>query len=278
MFDMGKPVSLAAIKTLADGRVVLVDHAGQEHSPVAGIIERSYEREHKGPKILSQTALNPAVGIRFHPDDGLLAFPTVFVLDTNTRPDTGLSASCVATVFPQRGISFFIQGMEFANSTCHPDLFALRMLLTAIDAKLGVDRDKARFAVVVDSNLADLRAIQERTRPILGDYYLPEWAYMTFASDAAGDMAVNKIMRVADKRASELLDYLERTGGAGSKADAAPYATFARWYYPSYSGSGICPGWIPAQSAPLEQFQEKLAAMGIGGAEDRSLSNDSHQG
>lgn len=265
--DMGQPVSVTALTRLADGRIAFLDGAGKEHMPIAGVIERSYERDTgKAPKVLSQTALHPEAGIRFHPDDGLLAFPTVFVIDTNTRPQTGLSACCMATLFPQRGGKYFIQGMEFANASCHPDLFALKTLLSNVDAKLGPDRGKARFAVVVDSSLGDLPAIRERQQPILDDYYLPEWAYLMFASDAASDAAVNKLMRVVDKRASELLEFLERTGGAGTMSDAAPHARFARCYFPAYSPTGSCPDWIPAQSAPVDHLQEKLSAIGVTGS------------
>lgn len=65
------------------------------------------------------------------------------------------------------------------------------------------------FGIIVDSDFGSLSAINNRTIPILDDFYLPENIQLIYASsDKKNDTFLNEAISFCDKIAKQVLDSL----------------------------------------------------------------------
>ncbi|KAA6179287.1 hypothetical protein F3K50_02940 [Pseudomonas marginalis] len=69
-----------------------------------------------------------------------------------------------------------------------------------------------RVGVVVDSELGDHVAINNRTKPYYRDHLLPDNMSLIYASDAAAETFLNEMIKMNDKNASELIKAVMQKG------------------------------------------------------------------
>jgi hypothetical protein len=212
-----EPVTARGIEILPTGEVVLL---GVDRKPLPsgrGFIERSYARP-KGRKVLSKTALREAGPINISADRALLNFDTIFALDTNTREINGRRVSVASIVrgqcSTQDGQSYLfyapIQCIEFRDidPDCHPDLLAVKTYLSGIESDPEFP-SIGKVALIIDSHLGNLEAINARELPILDNFFLPKYVTLVYATDAAVDCIQNKLLRECDRHANLLLTQIE---------------------------------------------------------------------
>lgn len=214
-FQMGDAMA-TSIEVVA-GQIAFRNAKGQRVVPKSGTIRSEYARQ-KGPKVLSASALRMDVPLHYSPDYALLSYDVIMAVDSNSRTIGRVEVSVAAIMacrWRTREFPFPLvdvgptQAIEFRQTKHHPDLVAWVQLLKGVDANPEFKKH-GKLALIVDSHLGNIEAMQNRTMPILGDFYLPEWATFFYASDAAADSFVNKVLRQADKHATELLDQLTR--------------------------------------------------------------------
>ena len=71
--------------------------------------------------------------------------------------------------------------------------------------------DERKVGIIVDSDLGNIPDYNNRKKPILGDYYLPENFELIFASDKVSDNLFNKMIKLSHKLSKEFLpQYLIR--------------------------------------------------------------------
>ncbi|MFZ1640996.1 MAG: hypothetical protein WAV07_06065 [Candidatus Contendobacter sp.] len=169
------------------------------------------------------------------PNDALLQFDTIFAIDSNTRQINGCPVSVAAITLGKwatRGMHPTIrfastQAMEFRCVDCHPDLLALKCFFENFKSTPGIDA-AGKVGVIIDSHLGNLTKIESRLIPILDECYLPSWATIVYASDAASDRLPNVLLRNSDKAANDLLCQIE--GADWSEESPFPFSDHATYF------------------------------------------------
>lgn len=148
------------------------------------------------------------------PDLALLGHRHVVVIDGNEREISGRRVTVVATIRarcePGSGyIEHYVSdAFEFHELDLNADLVAIRIICSEFE-KLRKSNESFEVAFVIDSDLGKFRDFRARTIPIYEDWFLPDWAHLVFASDAAADSLVNKLLRLAHSTSIEVLDVIE---------------------------------------------------------------------
>nr|WP_314433948.1 hypothetical protein [uncultured Brevundimonas sp.] len=182
--------------------------------------ERSYARP-KGPKVVSRIPqANP--DLSFDETPALLAnFDRVCAVDTNSRLVHGrmISATGVVTLHREGipGPAGLETGWRFDVPLClqFDELRVEREnfgWLTALASlrRRGFFTASDRVGVIVDSDLGNLRAYNERTKPVVEDHFLPPNATLIYASaDTGKESLINRALGMADTSASLMLQGLE---------------------------------------------------------------------
>lgn len=209
--------AMASSLAIRGDELIFLNGMGQRVYPAKGTISNQYQRP-KSPKVLSEAPLDMARPLRYSPDYAVLSYQTIIAVDSNSRHLFGQEVSAAAVIFGKLNSEALPNPMldvfpgpviEFRNVKGHPDLVAWREALKGIANNPNFN-PAGKLALIVDSHLGDHAKIQAREIPIAGDFFLPEWASIFYASDAATDGLVNKMLRMADKAATALLDELGR--------------------------------------------------------------------
>jgi hypothetical protein len=89
------------------------------------------------------------------------------------------------------------------------------------------------FGIVADCHMNDHPLINARVQPIRANFFLPPEFWMFYAStDKSGDSAVNKLLRFADKRATEIREWNRKNPrdlGWQPLPPNAPYRAMRKW-------------------------------------------------
>lgn len=141
-------------------------------------------------------------------------FDYIFAMDTNTYPQKCDDFFCsVAAIY--YGEVQRISDYE-RNMTCKPYMIidwyhpcALKIetvtwmeVIKKLQERISANR---KVGIVIDSELGNLEGYNNRTIPILGQWYLPENYTFMYATADATDEWCNKIIRECDKSASRRL-------------------------------------------------------------------------
>lgn len=231
---MGKPVSLRGVGLSPTGELLMIGKEGTPLKHASARVERSYPRE-KGPKILSRVHLPKDSPLLADPDRALFQFDTLFAIDSNTRIIRDQSVSIAAIVLckwvqkePIPLIGYApTQAIEFRNIDCHPDLLAWKHFLLRFEEQKNFSQI-GKVALIADSHLGDLAKIESREQPILDNFFLPKWASIVYASDAAKDRITNILLREADNSATNLLNQIE--DGDWREESQEPFFDHGRYF------------------------------------------------
>lgn len=75
--------------------------------------------------------------------------------------------------------------------------------------KVGCMRDSRRIALIVDSDLSQIAAYNQKKIAVDGGNYLPEGVTLVYASDAATENVANMLLSRAEAAAAQALDAVE---------------------------------------------------------------------
>lgn len=199
--------------------------------------ERSYERP-KGPKVLSRIP-QPQHHAAFDDEDALAAhFDRVFAVDTNTRTIHGRLLSVVGVttvkreVIPtptklQSGWRFDVPfAIEYGDLQAKPEPFGWMGALSVLKTR-GYYTDGTRVALIVDSELGQLKDFNARTTPVDSGEYLPAGVTLIYASSDSGrENLVNQALSISDAASAQVLKALE-TGAIPMNLEPSGVAAFA---------------------------------------------------
>lgn len=182
-----------------------------ERLPIIGDVKfsQSHSRESKLPKIIIKGI--PGNEYIMDPNSILFGCDSIFAIDTNTRDIEGHTISMTGVVHA------FIKGdelkyapitiLEFRDPEVNPELLGWYAVIKSI--KESADFADKNIAIIVDAHLDDLDAYNNKSKPILGDSYLPIGITLLYASADKGTSVGNKLIKLSDRIAR---DQLGKTG------------------------------------------------------------------
>lgn len=236
--DMGEPVAADGVSIDKNGEVALLK-GGQVLVPKAANIQTGYKRK-KGLKVLNQANLQVGKLI-INPNEALLKYELVFAVDTNTviLNNEYLSVSCIALCkFIRAGTNAIAQFaatqcLEFRGVSEKSENIAWVKVIQMIIGNPAYDPIK-KIGVVVDSDLGNIPEFNSGSKPIHGDFFLPENFELVYASADTGkaEYLANKLISICDKEASGLIRYLQNNPTYDNnleKVTGVPYTHFRLW-------------------------------------------------
>jgi hypothetical protein len=192
---------------------------GQEMTNVYS--ERSYDRA-KGPKVISRV---PQANGRLSFDDGPALeknYDVVCAVDTNTKAVQGKRVSMVGVATAKRGALAERDGikrfwrydvpfcLEYIALQGAPENFGW-MAALEIMGKRGLIQRAQRVGLIVDSDLGNIRAYNERSKPVDNHQLLPAGVTLIYATaDAGKESVANQVLGIADTAATQCLLGLEQ--------------------------------------------------------------------
>jgi len=206
------------------GQVEIID-SNLVPIPYRASLHTTYARE-KGKKILNASPLR-GEKISINMNDELIRYDHIMAIDTNTKPLNGVNVSTTATVLTiNKEVTGVTAKMDVVTSAFFEfrgldpkwaERYAWRKLLTILDQ--DSDYTDKMVAIVVDSSLGELDAINNKTKSIIDSYYLPPNRILFYASgDAGGEYAINNLIRDCDRLSRRL--YCELAEDANTMSGA----------------------------------------------------------
>jgi hypothetical protein len=184
-------------------------------------LERSYERS-KGPKVVARIPQEHSE-LSFNEADALdQNYDRLLAVDTNTKVVRGRSISVVGVVTIATEVHETLQGREegwrFDLPFCleygglnvdKPENFGWLAALTTLADEGHLHPDQ-RVGLIVDSDLGNLPAYNERSKPIGGGHFLPPGVTLLYASaDSGKENMINRALGMADAASSRILAALD---------------------------------------------------------------------
>ncbi|MDM8566189.1 SEC-C domain-containing protein [Candidatus Halobeggiatoa sp. HSG11] len=236
--DMGKPVAMNGLRISSRGSIELL----KDNLPLIPVDDVyhdvNFDRK-KGPKILNKTPLDPDKLI-INPNIALQKFDKIFAMDTNTKTNNGeiISVSCVLlcqlTSHNKIVLAEYapIHCLEFRNIQSQIENIAwikYFQLMTATPYHYNF----SKIGFIVDSDLGNIPAYNNRTKAIYSNYYLPQNIELIYASaDVGKEYLANMLISLCDKEATKLLENIlsnKVTNDNLHEESNEPYTHFRFW-------------------------------------------------
>ncbi len=185
-------------------------HVGSDQVAIpASITTATAYNRAKRHKVLFQADQNPA-DIYVEPNEFLTKFRSIFAIDTNTDPTSGISISiCLWLSLMQKNTqgqwtieSRYLPAFLFNSQGQSPERFgwhnAILRMISSPDVRKPV-------ALIVDSSLGSLDKINLRIEPVNEDFLLPEGFTLVYASsDSGSEFIANNLIRQCDVMANAI--------------------------------------------------------------------------
>lgn len=235
--DMGKPVPLDAVSVTPHGELTMY-YQGQQVKPVKATLETSYPREKK-PKVIHKADI-PIEVLKTDIHAAFQRYDRLYVIDTNTRIINGekISVACILLAKFRPGgdmtLAFFapVHALEFWGIEQKPENIAWREAILAIQANPEY-KDNLKIGILVDSDLGEIPNYNLRLKPIVGDFYLPQYFELIYASaDVGKEYFVNKLISDCDKESQKIFNLIETAPSGHPSLEAVPnkeYSHFRLW-------------------------------------------------
>ncbi|MCK9391693.1 MAG: SEC-C domain-containing protein [Syntrophales bacterium] len=236
--DYGEPKTINGISVDSKSGEVTFMHEGQPVIPKSARIETSYPRNNKGAKILFRAPLLNEDNLILNPNNIVRDFDLVYAIDTNTRKIKEAQISLAAIILGKMDsldANVFLYApvhcLELRNIEFKPENVAWKLSIEMIQRNLDF-RSTLKVALIVDSDLDNLKRYNSGETPIYGNFYLPSNFKFVYASaDVKKENIPNKLIRVADKESSQLLDFIMHhdVGKDLCVVENEPYTHFRFW-------------------------------------------------
>lgn len=207
-----RDVAIAFIHVDDQNRLTFKDEEGHLLQPSVASIGEGYLRPRK-PKVLRQAQANPTE-IRLDVQHVLRNHEATLAVDT-TYYEIGGCRLCVsasilisyqtaesrrfADFSPQASLVFVAPGIG------NPERFGWWDIIQRFSESTQYSSDKV-FGLVVDSDLNEIAAINDRKAPVWEQQYLPAGFQIVYASaDSGGESYINQAIKMCDKLAARTL-------------------------------------------------------------------------
>ncbi len=233
--DFGRDQIITGMKVADDGTLAFFGPQGELVTPAHIETGSAYRRSKKDPKVLARSVMDPTT-IHLDPNRALQRFAFVVAADTNTQEIQGTKVSVTASVLvsdieikePQWKATLVPQdAFEFHDAESPPERVGWADVVSRITSTPGIS---CPVALIVDSELGSLSAINARREPILGTFYLPDGVELLYASGDRGtaEFIGNAAIADCDRTASRLLESIRTSGMSGDyqQRAATPYRRF----------------------------------------------------
>jgi len=237
--DFGKDVVITGESAPGEEKFCFFGENGEEIFPEYITTGKGYERNAKPPKIVTQIEEDPQ-NVLSDPNQILKSFDHLLAIDTNTNTINGISVSVSAF--------FLVKNIEIRPPVWNVQLFPLEVVefheCLVPAEKIGwyylikrciENNVSGRVGVITDHDLANIRAYNDRKKPIVNNVFLSDGFELIYASaerDTKYQIA-NAAIAQCDKTADQLLKHL-RGKGAGNTNNyinivSQPYRLFSRY-------------------------------------------------
>lgn len=213
--DMGKPVALNHITIGKNGSITVGSVNGKEQ-PIASHIITAYTRDNQGQKIINRLIELPE-RLTVVPDMLLTHYTWVLAIDTNKPeerlPNIVFTGIVLSKVLPQTDgrleLSIYQEDViEIHNLNLPSERFGWSFVCKSIINQFPEDL----VAVIVDSDLGQIPAINRREEPIQDDFYLPNRFELLYASSDPGDRYIaNDLLKLCDRNTREVAKLVAST-------------------------------------------------------------------
>jgi hypothetical protein len=223
-----------------DGILTFYGEKGEIVRPKRIEVGRAYSRAAKPPKVLTRISSDPSK-IQLDPNRALLRFDWVVAVDTNTMEIGGTEVSMTVPVLvkdielgkPKWTAQLVPQdAFEFHDATVSPERIGWREIIKGITSHPDVH---GNIALIVDSELGSLTAINSREVPIIEGFFLPANIELLYGSVDGGtvEYVANAALADCDKTASRLLKRLAQNGISGEYLSDAGrhHGRYKYWKY-----------------------------------------------
>ncbi|MDN3681802.1 hypothetical protein QWZ04_15970 [Vibrio tapetis subsp. quintayensis] len=201
-------------------------------------VERSYDRDSGKPKVLSNV---PGVTnfASFDVDRMLMEeYDYLISIDTNSRELKGKKISiCTCYYVPgklrqhKNGVPFYQLTSYIIvnpNMDVNPEQIGWALVINN-NLKLPLDDKDEIMAIVVDSEKDSLPKYNTRSKPYLGQSYLPEQLKFCYASDKDKDTLPGQMLKMCHNVSNQIFRQMQL-----EKTDLPPLT----------NGGGLCDGYI----------------------------------
>lgn len=237
--DMGEPTSVNGVRIDPVSGYVHFLYKGIPITPQKARIEMTYQRQ-KGPKILSQASLGTNE-LYVDVNRAIEKYDLVYAVDTNTESfnDETISVCCVVLGIIDKieipgstTIRFCpVHCLEFRNISIKPEKLLWRTVIELVQKNPSYNTN-LKIALIVDSDLQNISAYNDRKLPIAEDFYLPPNLKMIYASSDSGmENIPNKMIILADRWSRRLLKHLMQSDDRKNlqKVENKPYTHYRYW-------------------------------------------------
>lgn len=204
--------------------------------------EASYERK-KNDKVLCKVPLD-SEALYLNDKSTLLAYDTIVAIDTNTKTisDTDVSVTGIAISkwVDQQSYSYEVPFcIEFSELIDPKEKMGWIAAMEELSKK-GYFKSSSKVLLIVDAFLNEIDAINGRKKPIVNNYYLPNGFEIGYASaDAGAEYMPNKLLKMSDKAAAQVLKYLIDYKSFNTSKLESPYYKAYRLIYRTKRDGGI---------------------------------------
>jgi len=208
--------------------------------PLIGEVQYSqkYKRD-KGDKVIVQGPSNGDYVMS--PESILLDYDDIYFVDTNTKNTVKHKISMTGVIHAfieklEKDICRLIYTpltvLEFWDPEIESETIGWYALICAILEM--PDNTNREILLVVDSRLDDLKGLSNGVTPLFDDFYIPENISLIYASADVGTNVANKLIKMADKLATNKLNEVLIDPREGLlKETVYPCQWFRQWTHDS---------------------------------------------
>lgn len=225
--DFGKDQVLSGMNVSEDGILQFFGEKGEKVNPQTIEVGSIYARHAKPPKVLTRLSAD-IEDIQLDANRGLLRFPFVFAVDTNTRQINHINVSVTSAIFITKieigeevwNAQIVLQdAVEFHNATAPPERIGWLEVMKNILSTPGINTP---VALIVDSDLGSLARFNARIEPLIEGFYLPEGIELIYGCGDRGtqEFIANAAIADCDRIASKFLERLINNEDFGGYLEA----------------------------------------------------------
>ncbi len=175
-------------------------------------LSKLYLRKKK-PKVLNRIDFKKPNEFSINDSDAIKLFDQVWAIDTNKKDLFSRVANISAiTVCSTDGheVHYPVLAIVFGETTIHPETFGWRKFIEFV-LNLNAYDPAHKYALIVDSELGNINAYNQKRMPICGNFYLPDNFQIIYATADAGKESIfNKLIGQSDKVSASLLETVSK--------------------------------------------------------------------
>lgn len=209
------PIEKFQIVVYSDGNTPfgfkIIDENSNEIKTELSEIEGYYEREGKTEKVIYTQPSSRDTSLDINLE--LIKYDVILVIDTSYDIDirVAFTSVLICTKFPTKDESIIYKQISEilewdAKVVDKPENLMYAYVIENIRQHNIKNKQIPSIAVVIDSDLENIKFYNDKTKPIFDEYFLPDNFVLFYASsDVGSENLSNKLMKICDKEAKKAL-------------------------------------------------------------------------